>query len=81
MEKRGWRNVAIVFMVLLALETLFMIWAYSVGTSYIDKENICAYNICRDDPEITYYEYFDYEDICECYDIDMNVIKQEYLGG
>lgn len=77
MEKQGWKVIATIFVILFIAETIFLLWMYSLGTSTIEKENVCAYNICGDDP---YYQYFDYEEVCECYDADMNVIKQEYLG-
>lgn len=80
MEKQGWKGIAILFIMLFVMETLVFIWISVEGTRMINKENICAYNICGDDPEIVYYEYFEYEEVCECYDADMNVIKQEYLG-
>ena len=80
MEKTGWKTLAIIFIVLFVLETLLFTWLYSWGTEILEKEDMCAYNVCGDDLEIIYYDYLDYEKLCECYDADMNVIKQEYLG-
>ncbi len=80
MEKTGWKVLAIVFIILFILETLLLSWLYGIGTDIIEKENICAYNICGDDLEIETYYYFEYEEVCECYDADENIIKSEYLG-
>ncbi len=79
MEKRGWKIIAIIFITLFVVENLFLGWGMSLIQDSINKENECAYNVCGEDL-IEYYEYFDDEEVCECYDIDMNLIKSKYLG-
>ena len=76
MEKTGWKTLAIIFITLFVLVTLFLVWAFLVGTDMIDKEYECAYNICS---ETDSYIYYDYEEICECY-TNNELIKQIYLG-
>lgn len=80
MEKEEWKIIAIFFIILFVFGTLLLSWLYVIGKEIIDRENICAYNVCGDDFEIAYSEYFEDEEVCECYDNDMNIIKSKYLG-
>lgn len=62
----NWKILAIVFIILFALETLYIGWS----VSYVMKEerltNDCFYNICADYPDAYYLE-----GVCTCYDYDM----------
>ncbi len=71
----GWKVTAIVFIILLILETLFLIYAYNLGTEDVEKENECIINVCS---EYDAYYYDGLTNICECY-IDNELVKQEYL--
>jgi len=75
MDKKGWKIIAIIFIVLFALETLLGIWVIGLGTQVIENENDCAYNICSDYE--TYY-YDNYEQMCYCYN-NHEVEYQEYI--
>lgn len=70
-----WRTIAIVFIVLFALETIFMVKSISLGNEMIRKDNECAINICRD-YDVYYYE--EYEEMCYCYE-DEEIIYQELM--
>ena len=76
-----WRILAIIFIALFVIETIFLIWIFSVGTKMLKNENICAINICdlgsEDTPYDSYY-YDDYEEICYCYTGD-EITHQEVI--
>ena len=79
MEKQGWKNIAIVFIILFSLLVLFYVWVYwSVGIED-DKINECFYDICSESIDAEYLA-----NVCSCYDYDVlgNVIvaKTEYMG-
>ena len=65
-----WKILAIVFMVLFVIESIFLIWIFSSGAKMIKNENICAINICDLRSENSLYDsyyYDDYEEVCYCY--------------
>lgn len=77
MEKKTWKILAIIFMVLFALETAYFIWALSYTSDYYEKQSECAYNVCEG------YEAYAYDEsnkICYCYN-DGEVEYQKYMGG
>ncbi len=61
-KSNGWRTLAIIFFILLVLETLFIVWAFQVGSQDIENENQCSINVCADADS---YSYVD--GLCECY--------------
>jgi len=73
-----WKVVAIIFIILLALETLFVVWGVALVNEEERKTNECFYNICGD-----YEDAFFYEDVCSCYDYDNHhelvIVKSEYM--
>ena len=75
MDKKGWKTIAIIFIVLFILETILIIYSFNLGVGMIERENDCAYNICADYE--TYY-YDDYEQLCYCF-IDGEIEHQEYI--
>lgn len=70
MENSTWKILAIVFIILFILETLFFIWIIKLGSDVIEeeareeiKEDRCIYEICFGD-----YDYYTYKDgLCSCY--------------
>ena len=54
--------------------------AWDVGNDMVEKENQCIYNIC-DSMNDAKYIYYEYDEICECYDSFGELTKSEYLGG
>ena len=78
-KSNHWKTIAIIFIVLFVLETIFLIWAFSAGTSMINNENECAINICGDVEEAVSYYYDDYEQICYCMDADGETVKQQFI--
>lgn len=76
MEKQGWKTVAIIFIILFIIETIFLIYAYNIGTRTIKNEQKCAYNVCAD---YSSYFYSNYDQMCYCYE-EHEIVYQEYLG-
>jgi hypothetical protein len=78
LDKKGWRTIAIIFIILFILENLLI--AY--GLYLINKEEKmikeCYYDICEEYPDASLNG-----DICTCYDYDLfgNLVnsKQRYL--
>ncbi len=72
----GWNVIAIIFIILFILESLFLFWAFNLGTQFIENENECSINVCADYE--TYY-YDEWDNICYCFN-DGEIEHQEYLG-
>ncbi len=77
MNKTTWKTLAIIFIILFILETLFIIWVWDYGTNLVEKENECVYNICSNE-EYDSYIYDDVESICYCYK-DGEIAFQEFI--
>ena len=77
MNKTGWKAMAIVFIILFTLGTLFIIWAWDYGTNLVEKENECVYNICNSE-DYDAYIFDDIESICYCYK-NNEIVYQEYI--
>lgn len=73
----NWKLIAIIFIILTILESLFLIWLFVAGGNTIENENECAYNICSDD-NYDAYLYDDYDKVCYCY-IDGEIEHSEYV--
>jgi len=75
-----WKITAIIFIILFILETLFTIWAYSIGTKEIENETKCQADICgKTILGVNEYTSFFYEDnICYCYK-NGEIAYQEYI--
>ena len=74
-----WKTIAIIFIVLFVLETLFFILVLSVGKSMVNNENECSINICGEVENATSYQYDDYEQMCYCVDANGEVVKQQFI--
>lgn len=62
MEKKGWKILAIVFIVLFGLLLSMNIWGAILIAGDEEQTNICYYEICED-----YKEAFLEGDLCSCY--------------
>ena len=65
-NKSKWKTVAIIFIVLFSLETLFLVWAYYTALQEQVKTEKCYYNICAEYPEAQLDG-----NVCFCYDYDL----------
>jgi len=80
MEKKGWKILSVILIIILVVENLFMIW----GIILIKQENEntmeCYYEICEGYPEALYDN--DYS-LCYCYDYDvlgnLIIVESEYM--
>jgi len=77
MEKTGWKTLAIVFISLFVLETIFGVWITSIGMNVINNEKECSNNICGEQIYDSYY-YDEYKQVCTCF-INHEPIITRYL--
>ena len=66
----GWKVTAIIFIVLFVLETIFLLYAYKIGTEAVTNEYNCAYVFCSEYPS---YSFDDYTGLCKCYENNREV--------
>lgn len=67
MKDSTWKTLAIIFMCLFLIETIFFVWSFNLGTEMIENENECAINICDVGNTNDAYSYDAYDKICYCY--------------
>jgi len=72
----GWKVTAIIFIILFIVETMFVYWAWTLGTDMIEQENTCSKNICSNYESFIYDEY---GETCYCY-VGDELVYQEFLG-
>jgi len=68
MEKKTWKTIAIIFVILFFLETVFVITLASYGIKEIDRETECTVE-CENDDQCTSYFYDTYDRTCELYGV------------
>ncbi|MCR4284512.1 MAG: hypothetical protein NUV97_00525 [archaeon] len=78
-EGDHWKTVAIIFIVLFVLETIVVLWLFSIGTNAIDNETECSVNICGGVEGVVSYYYDDYEQVCYCIDSNGDDVKQQFI--
>lgn len=66
MEKTGWKVLAIILMIIFLLEIITLIFFYKVGTDEVEKDELCAYDICAEYPQAERTG-----NVCYCYDYDL----------
>lgn len=73
---RGWKTLAILFIILFTLETVIVIGLYKIGAAVINNETKCANEICMNGD----YDSYTYQDnTCICYKDD-EVAYTKYMG-
>lgn len=77
MEKKGWKILAWILIVLIILETTLFSILFFMGLSIMNSEKECANNICEDNISDAYY-YDTSTSTCYCYK-NSQVIKKLYL--
>lgn len=74
----SWKTVAIIFIVLFLVETIFIGWSIFYYNKEQENQNICWYDICGAYPDAIYEN-----NICTCYDYDifdnLVVAKTKYM--
>lgn len=69
----GWKIIAWIFIIISVAEGGLIYYSYSIGTEWIEHENLCSTNLCTGDS----YYYDQTTDICSC--VEDDYITQEYL--
>jgi|TARA_R100001530_G_scaffold34477_3_gene26929 hypothetical protein len=73
-----WKAIAIIFMILFTLETIYIAWAFWLYFDEVEKTNECYYNVCSEYPEAQLQD-----GVCFCYDYDLlgdyEVVKTEVM--
>jgi hypothetical protein len=81
MEKKGWKTLAIILIVIFILENALFIYSVNLVNKEAKETNICYYDICEEYPQADYDSYLK---ICNCYDYDLldnlEIVKTEYMG-
>ncbi len=78
--KISWKALAIIFMILFALETAYIIWAVDLYFQEKENTNICFNIICKE-----YDEAFYEAKVCDCYDYNSvidtwEIVHTEYFA-
>lgn len=77
MEKDTWKIIAIIFMILFILETLFLFYAFNLGVEIETNDLKCSDEICYN-LDATSYLYEDTYSLCQCYK-NGEIIYQEVI--
>lgn len=78
MGKNTWMIVAIIFIVLFAVETISVLYLLNVGMNQIEMESLCSNFVCAEGG----YASFTYDtntDVCACYDETGEIAYTERL--
>jgi len=79
MKNNTWKVLAIIFITLFILESIFLGWALLVGTNMIENESECSINVCGRLETTMSFIYDEYNKMCYCYDNTGEVIHQQYI--
>jgi hypothetical protein len=74
-KQNTWKIIAIVFIILFAIETTYVIWATQLGYQTVDNDYNCAYDYCAD---YDTYNYDYYTKECLCFE-NHEVVKQQIM--
>ena len=78
MKQKTWKIIAIIFISLFVLETLFFFYVWNVGRNVMNNEDICASEICDLDNENTKYDAYAFNyNICQCYSNHQVIYTEE----
>lgn len=76
----NWKAVAIIFIILLFVETSYLAWSLWYVAREDKRGYECLYDICADNYDALYDTQ-----ICTCYDLDLMgeyiISKTKYMGG
>ena len=78
MEKKGWKIIAIIFIVLLILSTIFYVFGlYSLAQLH-DSEEECLLECVSYNS--SFYNYHVNDLSCYCYNTNKEIIFSKYIG-
>ncbi len=66
-----WKIIAIVALILLALESIFIVVIYAIGIEAVVEEEACMMECYNMGADSYYYDY--YTGYCTCYDEDVYI--------
>ena len=78
-QNKGWKVWGIISIFLNIFWVLFFISVVLIGNDMIEKENVCAVDVCGNKIDAVSYYFDDYENICTCYNIEQDIIYQEVI--
>lgn len=73
----GWKITAIIFIILFIVETIGVIWLFSIGINAIDNKNACI-SQCNYKKAVS-FGYDDNTNICSCFNSDGETFYQEII--
>lgn len=65
-NQKIWKGIALVAITIVIIESAFIIWAWNVGTSLYENENLCT-EICEDLGADSYGFEEHKNKLCQCY--------------
>ncbi len=71
-----WKILAMIFISLFIIETIFVVWVWVIGSKAISQENKCA-SICGTDERYGIYSYDVYVNMCYCVTPNETYVLQE----
>jgi regulatory protein YycI of two-component signal transduction system YycFG len=78
MKENTWKTIAVIFIILFILETLFLIYAYNLGTKTTNNEFKCSNEVCYNKNALS-FDYDSNTNTCSCYDDNFDIFYQEIL--
>ena len=69
-----WKILAIIFISLFVIESIFLVWIFKIGYNYIEKDDKC-YTICSMDEDYSSYWYEN--NLCYCVNQEREFILQQ----
>lgn len=74
----GWKVTAIIFILLFVVETLFLCYAFNLGTSVENNRVKCSNDICFN-LKASSFTFDEYSNTCICRDENNKIIYQEVM--
>jgi len=75
MNNSIWKTTAIIFFILLVLETSYFVWAVKYTLEEEKNLKMCYYEVCKDNEEAVYQS-----NVCYCYDYDYEAMDYELVN-
>ncbi len=71
-----WKTLAIIFIVIFIIETIFFVWVWNVGKKIIKHEDKCA-AICGADIRYGIYSFDSFNYVCYCVTPENKYVVQD----
>ena len=80
MEKTGWKVLSIVLIVSQILSLIFVSMLFIIGNNMIENELKCSEDVCFNVEGVDFYNFDEYNNLCQCIDNDNNILHQEIIN-